>query len=83
MKPFHPRAVELAAPKQQRNWDWRAAAFSAFFAATAASYSLATTPPRSLTQSTMLGANHMMVRGSKNRKSPMPRSQRIDNQRMG
>jgi phenylacetyl-CoA:acceptor oxidoreductase subunit 2 len=26
MKPFNPRAVELAAPKQQRNWDWRAAA---------------------------------------------------------
>ncbi len=26
MKPFKPRAVELAAPKQQRNWDWRAAA---------------------------------------------------------
>lgn len=26
MKPFNPRAVELAAPKQQHNWDWRAAA---------------------------------------------------------
>jgi phenylacetyl-CoA:acceptor oxidoreductase subunit 2 len=26
MKPFKPRAAELAAPKQQRNWDWRAAA---------------------------------------------------------
>ncbi len=26
MKPFKPRAVELAAPKQQHNWDWRAAA---------------------------------------------------------
>ena len=26
MKPFNLRAVELAAPKQQRNWDWRAAA---------------------------------------------------------
>lgn len=26
MKQFKPRAVELAAPKQQRNWDWRAAA---------------------------------------------------------
>lgn len=26
MKPFLPRAADLAAPKQQRNWDWRAAA---------------------------------------------------------
>ncbi|MBK9021719.1 MAG: dimethyl sulfoxide reductase anchor subunit [Sulfuritalea sp.] len=26
MKPFIPRAAALAAPKQQRNWDWRAAA---------------------------------------------------------